>query len=215
MVKKIFKIIVNTILMIVFLFGALAIISFLPITGNIKLLTVMSGSMEPKIKIGSLVVVKPESEYGIGDIVTRNTGDKNITITHRIVEMRTDNGKTIFRTKGDINSIADNEETTPDKIVGKVIFNIPHIGYPIGYAKTTPGLILIVVIPAVIIVYEELRKISSELALMRKRKKTNQMDLTEKKIEKAEIKLDHPALTFPEKRFAPGAERSPVKRKIV
>jgi signal peptidase len=161
--KKAFNIILNTILVIIFSFGILVIFSFLPITGNIKLLSVLSGSMEPKIHTGSLIFIKPAGEYNVGDVVTRITEEKNVTITHRIIEKETVNGKTIFNTKGDANNVADNEKVYSEMIIGKVMINIPYLGYVVNFAKTTQGMILIIIIPAVIIVYEEILLIVKEI----------------------------------------------------
>lgn len=169
--KKIFKIVVNTILVIIFSFGLLVIFTFLPITGNIKLLTVLSGSMEPRINTGSLIFIKPVGEYNVGDIVTKTTEEKNVTITHRIIEKETVDGKIFFQTKGDANNVADNEKTPAEMIVGKVFFNIPYLGYVVNFAKTTQGLIFIVIIPAVIIVYEEILKIKKEIVRIAREKK--------------------------------------------
>ena len=47
-------------------------------------------------------------------------------------------------------------------IIGKKIAAVPYLGFPISYAKTTPGLILLVIIPAVIIIYDEMQKIKKE-----------------------------------------------------
>jgi len=181
--KKVFKIIKNTLLALVILFGLLVVVSMLPMTGNIKLLTVLSGSMEPKIHIGSLIFIKPASEYNIGDVVTRQTDEENVTITHRIIEKKEVEGQTIFRTKGDANNAEDNVDVSQDKILGKVFLNIPYLGYPVGYAKTKEGLIIIVVIPATIIIYEEILKIKNEAVKIwkeKKEKKDSEQDDEEK-----------------------------------
>lgn len=169
--KKIFNFIVGIILVIIFSFGILVIFSFLPITGNIKILSVLSGSMEPQIHTGSLIFIKPEAEYNIGDVVTRITEEKNVTITHRIIEKEIVDGKTMFTTKGDANNVADNEKVPQEKIVGKVFLNIPYLGYAVNFAKTKQGLILIIIIPAVIIVYEEILKIKKEIVNLYNKKK--------------------------------------------
>jgi signal peptidase len=67
------------------LIAVLLIISVLPITGNFKVLTVLSGSMEPNIHTGSVVVVKPTKDYKIGDVITFGPYTKTQTpTTHRI-----------------------------------------------------------------------------------------------------------------------------------
>jgi len=160
---KIFKITVNTVLVLLVLLGVFVVFSFVPFPGNYKVFTVQSGSMEPTIHTGSLIFVKPEADYNIGDIVTRRTTDPKVTITHRIVSKEEVQGKIAFETKGDANNAPDGEKFTKDGIIGKEVFKLPYIGYPVGYAKTTPGLILLIIVPAVIIIYDEMNKIKDEI----------------------------------------------------
>lgn len=169
--KKIFNFIVGIILVIIFSFGVLVVFSMFPIAGNMKLLTVLSGSMEPQIHTGSLIFIKPASEYNVGDIVTKTTDEKDTTITHRIIEKEMIDGRAMFMTKGDANNVADNEKVSQEKIVGKVFLNIPYLGYAVNFAKTKQGLILIIIIPAVIIVYEEILKIKKEIVNLYNKKK--------------------------------------------
>lgn len=160
---KIFKITVNTILVLLVLLGVFVVFSFIPFPGNYKVFTVMSGSMTPAIKTGSLVFVKPLGDYGVGDVVTRRTTDPKVTITHRIVSKEEIQGQIAFETKGDANDSPDGEKFTQEGIVGKVFATIPFLGYPVAYAKTTPGLILLIIVPAVIIIYDEMNKIKGEI----------------------------------------------------
>ena len=133
--------------------------SVLPIQGMYRLYTVQSGSMEPKLQTGSLVVVKPAAAYVVGDIITfSDSANSKNTTTHRIVGM---NG-TSFLTKGDANDSVDMNSVPETNVIGKVLFHIPYIGYPVGYAKTLPGLIILIVIPSTIIIWEELKKLKKE-----------------------------------------------------
>lgn len=162
-VGKIFKIAVNTILVLLVLLGIFVVFSFIPFPGNYKVFTVMSGSMAPAIGTGSIVFVKPMGDYNTGDVVTRRTTDPKVTITHRIVSKEEIQGQIAFETKGDANDSPDGEKFTKEGIVGKSIVTIPFLGYPVAYAKTTPGLILLIIIPAIIIIYDEMNKIKSEI----------------------------------------------------
>jgi signal peptidase I len=162
-IAKTFKIIINTILVLLVLLGIFVVFSFIPFPGNYKVFTVQSGSMEPTIHTGSLIFVKPEADYSVGDIITKRTDDPKITITHRIISREEVQGKIAFETKGDANQSVDGEKFTKDGIIGKMIAKIPYLGYPVGYAKTTPGLILLIIIPAVIIIYDEMNKIKDEI----------------------------------------------------
>jgi len=171
MISKIFKIIVNAVLVVLILIAILVVFSFVSFPGNYKVFTVQSGSMEPAIKTGSLIFVKPMSGYNVGDIITRRTTDPKVTITHRIFSKVDINGQTAFETKGDANDGPDGEKFTADGIIGRVLLIIPYLGYPVSFAKTTQGLILIVIIPAVIIIYDEMNKIKGEVRLLAERKK--------------------------------------------
>lgn len=139
------------------------------IPGGYKLFTVQSGSMEPVIKIGSVVVIQPKEDYQRKDIITFKT--EEATTTHRIVEIRQKDNKIIYITKGDANDSVDSKLVNKDLVLGKVVLAIPFLGYPVSFAKTMEGLIVLVIIPAVIIIYDELRKIKKEIVKMKSKEK--------------------------------------------
>jgi signal peptidase I len=193
MIGKIFKIILNTILGILIFIGVLVVFSFLKIPGNYKIYTVQSGSMEPAIHTGSLIFVKPLDGYKKGDIVTRTTKDGKATVTHRIIEEIEEKGEVYFKTKGDANDGEDSEKVFEKEIIGKSFLAVPLLGYPVSYAKTPAGLILIIIIPAVIIIYDEAQKIKKEILKKidyRKRiKKREENNLVEEKNEETQEKI--------------------------
>jgi signal peptidase len=170
MLRKIFKIIINLVVVALLMIGLLSIVSISKI-GDFRLFIVQSGSMEPAIKVGSLIFTKSNSEYEEGDIVTRKIEDEKETITHRIVE-KLENGN--FITKGDANNTEDKEEVQKEDIVGKTYLIVPYLGYPVAYAQTSQGFIFLIVIPATIFIYEELRKIKKEIAKKFKKKTDNE-----------------------------------------
>ncbi|HAV11558.1 MAG TPA: signal peptidase I [Candidatus Moranbacteria bacterium] len=172
MLKKILKISITTLLFTFIAIGILVVFSALPITGNLKVFTVQSGSMEPAIKTGSLIFIKPSPSYGIGDIVTKKVSGSKTTVTHRITEEMTKDGKTYFRTKGDANEGVDMELTPLSDVIGKTILTVPYLGYPVSFARTTQGTILLVIIPATIIIYEEISKIRYEIQKKARYKKS-------------------------------------------
>lgn len=98
-------------------------------------LVVMSGSMEPAIYPGDVVVIREQaaSSYKVGDVVTYLAG--SMAFTHRIISE--ENG--VFTLKGDNNNVAD-EFLTADKFEGKMIFHIPKIGVAIVFFKSPPGM---------------------------------------------------------------------------
>ncbi|TSC88186.1 MAG: signal peptidase, endoplasmic reticulum-type [Microgenomates group bacterium Gr01-1014_16] len=119
---------------------------------------VSSGSMAPAIQTGSVVFVAPKSDYGVGDIVTYKSGSKTTT-THRIVAQDGDK----IKLAGDANNAPDPGIISADKIIGTVSFTIPYIGYIAAFAKTPRGFILLVIVPATIIIYEEIKSLFSEI----------------------------------------------------
>lgn len=97
---------------------------------------VLSGSMEPTMKTGSVAFVKPVDASLVrkGDVVTfQNPDAKGMLITHRVVKVeRTDEG-TIYRTKGDANSTEDPWRLKAAGTVGRLEFDVPYLGYAIVY----------------------------------------------------------------------------------
>jgi len=161
---KISKIISNLTSAIIIVVAVLILISVFPVTGDHKILVVKSGSMEPAIHTGSVVFVSPQEEYKINDIITfAGRGGEENSITHRVVEIEDANGKKSFVTKGDANNAEDENKITPDKIIGKVLFSVPYAGYLVVAAKQPLGFTLLIIIPAGLIIIEEIGKIRKEL----------------------------------------------------
>jgi len=160
---KIFNVICNALLVIVIILALLLIISVFPIPGNYKVLMVLSGSMEPVIKTGSIVAVKPSEDYKIDDIITFYSFKSETPVTHRIVDIKEGNNKVLYKVKGDANEESDWEEVSKEDVVGKVLFSVPFLGYVINFLQQPIGFALIVLIPAIIIIYEEVTKIKREI----------------------------------------------------
>ena len=115
---------------------------------------VVTGSMEPCLKVGSLVVtrpVKPET-IEIGDIITFKPATKNeIPMTHRVNDIKI-NSPLSFITKGDANDRPDPGSVPARNVVGKICFHLPYAGYVTEYLKTTPGFVLGLVVPALAVI---------------------------------------------------------------
>jgi signal peptidase len=177
------------------------IFSFLPLKNNYKFLVVKSGSMEPQIHTGSLIFIKPASEYNVGDVITRQTDEVGKTITHRISDIEKKDNHLIYKTKGDANTVGDGVDVESDSILGKVFFDIPYIGYLVNFIKTTEGIILFVVIPTTIIVYEEILKIKKEIFNLYNKKKVKKEESYQEmseEIDKIEFRYaDNPPIERP------------------
>ncbi len=168
--KIFFKIVYYLFLTAIGLVAILLLVSATNIPGNFKALTVLSGSMEPAIKTGSVVVIKSSADYKIGDIITFGPMSKTkVPTTHRIVDIKEDNGQQIFITKGDANNAPDAKETAKSEIIGKVLFDLPYLGFAVDVARKPVGFIFIIAIPAAIIVFDEIVKITKEIKRMRRK----------------------------------------------
>lgn len=169
--KKIFKFIYYLIIVLISVVALLLIISILPLTGNFKVLAVLSGSMEPTIHTGSVVLVKPAGDYKIGEIITFGPYTKTkAPTTHRIYEIKVVEGNPVYITKGDANNAPDQREIQKKDVLGKVLLSVPFAGYALNFAKKPVGFMLIIIIPAAAIIFDEVRKIYAEIK--KKKEKT-------------------------------------------
>lgn len=133
-------------------------------SGVLRPLIVMSGSMEPIMCPGDMTIVKetkPE-DIAVGDILAFKDplGDDSVLITHRVLRVSGEGEKLTFETKGDA---AENPDIFPvegSDVVGKVIFNLPYLGYLFYYGQTPVVFFALVAIPAVLITSNEVRNIS-------------------------------------------------------
>ena len=161
---KIFKIIYYIFLAFIGAIALLLIVSVFPITGNYKLMIVQSGSMTPAIKMGSVVVAKPAENYQIGDVITFGPYTRTqAPTTHRIYDIKVTDGNPVYITKGDANNAPDQREITKRDIVGKVLFSIPYLGYAVDFAKRPLGFSLIIIVPAALIIIDEIKNIYGEI----------------------------------------------------
>lgn len=100
---------------------------------------IYSGSMNPEIEIGDIVIIKETKtdEIKKGDIIEYIDSDLKVPIIHRVIEKNTEGQNPVFITKGDANNAADENPVLEQQIVGKKIFKIPKIGWiPITIKQT-------------------------------------------------------------------------------
>lgn len=98
---------------------------------------ILSGSMEPELSVGDLIIVGESESYLEGDVVVFQ--DKTSLIVHRIVEIEGDS----IITQGDANNGRD-EPITADAIKGKVLFHIDGAGNVVDFLRTPVGTLIIV-----------------------------------------------------------------------
>lgn len=96
--------------------------------GGFSMFRVATGSMEPEMPVGTLLISQKTeiSEIKVGDVVnfrSRDNGMLGMIITHRVVKMYEDaDGKIFLETKGDANKYADAKLADEENLIGKVIY---------------------------------------------------------------------------------------------
>jgi signal peptidase len=94
-------------------------------------LTVLTGSMTPKLPVGSVVIDRPvdPGTLHVGDIATYQKAPGVAEyITHRIVAINTHSDPVSFTFKGDANRGPDPTPVPATAIRGKVWFDVPYLG---------------------------------------------------------------------------------------
>lgn len=128
-----------------------------PSIGGFTPMVVLTESMEPNINSGDLVITTKEEPKNIkvGDIITffDPAGDGTSTTTHRVVEIKTEDGILMFYTKGDANNANDRLPVEQDAIIGKYHSKIPYVGNITMFLSTSNGLIVCVVIPMLLLFF--------------------------------------------------------------
>jgi signal peptidase len=133
---------------------------------------VLSGSMEPALKVGGAAITQPAEpeKIGEGDIITyRSPTQPDLIVCHRVVEV-IEVGTPAFKTQGDANEEADPYVVPAQSLEGKVVFHIPLLGYFAGFARTQMGFVVLLLIPGLVLIAGEIRTIWIELSKMEKEK---------------------------------------------
>jgi signal peptidase I len=130
----------------VFILVIIGGILFLKAVPGYGLYFVKSGSMEPTINVGDIVITGPADKIAAGDIITFENNES--VVTHRVVTVEGDQ----VTTKGDANKAADTSKTGVSQIKGRYLFKIPAVGYLTNLIGTRQGWFLVVIVPTIILV---------------------------------------------------------------
>jgi signal peptidase len=127
------------VLLVAGLTATFLLLAIVPRTGLYATYTVMSGSMEPSIPTGSVVVVAAEdpSRINVGDVITVTSEQPPYaTVTHRVTRILAAARGPGFKTKGDANSLEDPWQFAYSGAAGKVILSVPWLGYVLAFSTT-------------------------------------------------------------------------------
>lgn len=154
--KRVLGWVVNIIL--IWLLMIIVAIFLLPHFSGWRFDAVLSGSMEPALPVGGVVFIKPAqpADIGIGDIIAYRLGEW--LTSHRVIDI-VSSSEPSFITKGDANEDADLSPVPASSVVGKVIFDVPYLGYLAAFVKTRLGFLLTILLPGLAIIGLELKNI--------------------------------------------------------
>ena len=133
------------------------------VAGTLPLI-VLTDSMYPEIESGDLIICHTEEPENIqvGDVISffDPAGNGSSIVTHRVVEVTEQNGEIAWRTKGDNNNTEDRMPVVASKLVAVYEgTRLAGFGNVALFMQSTPGLIICVVCPILLLVgYDMLRR---------------------------------------------------------
>lgn len=110
-----------------------------------KFFTVMTGSMQPSIMVGDLVIAKelPPEQINVGDVITFKSQNSGNITTHRVKEVIKDGAGIKYITQGDANNVQDQNPVESKAVIGKVVKCIPKVGTIMSWMKSHLSLIIV------------------------------------------------------------------------
>lgn len=168
MIKILFKWLINVFIFLIVLFAGVSLVSSLNSSGSggesrsilgLKFMIVLSDSMSPALRAGDLIIChdKKIDSIKVGDIITYSMDD--FYVTHRVAEKISDGGRIFLKTRGDANNTIDPVTVGAGQLIGAFALRIPYGGYVINFFRSAAGLILILIAPASLFIYGEIKTI--------------------------------------------------------
>ena len=113
---------------------------------------VRSGSMNPALEVGDLVVTRrvDPSEIEPGDVITLDTGSRAV-LTHRVVAVQDTDDGPVFTTRGDANATPDPVAARADQLHGRVDWRAPLLGFVLAMIAMPMGILALVSIAAALL----------------------------------------------------------------
>ena len=170
--KKVLSFIGNLIFVLLLVLAVLSVASNLQARRNPSKLqnifgytamSILTGSMQPVLMPGDMIVVKATEPKAIKaqDIITYKEGD--ILITHRVMDVAATNEQLSFITKGDANNVEDPRPILAEHVVGVMALRIPFAGYAAKHMRSVFGFIILILLPVAWAVTKLMKTIVSEL----------------------------------------------------
>ncbi len=138
---------------------------------------VLSGSMEPRIHVGSVIFDRPIGNVNalkVGDVITfkapnQEYGANELIITHRIHKIVEQKGQLLFQTKGDANNAPDPSLVPASSVIAQYDnFTIPYLGYYLNFTKTKLGVALLLILPGALLIISTMVGLFREISRLQK-----------------------------------------------
>ncbi|MFY9585948.1 MAG: signal peptidase I [Actinomycetota bacterium] len=145
--------------------------TFVPTFFGLETMIVASGSMGRTMPVGSVALTREADvrSIGVGDVITfRHRGTEGTT-THRVVAVKEEAGQLLFTTRGDANRSVDPEPVVASERIHRVEYVVPEVGYVVRYARSSLGVLLLIVLPVAGLALDRKRS--------RKKKRPSSVDL--------------------------------------
>ncbi len=129
-------------------FMALVVARVVPAVTGVPTFVVSGGSMDPIIRIGSVVIDEPVAvgKLAVGEVVSLKVGPQQAVFTHRITRIVERDGSVWIETKGDANRTIDPSLVPASAVIGRVAFSVPLLGYVVQMLGTLSGLGLLLML---------------------------------------------------------------------
>ena len=135
----------------------------LPILGlalGYKTMIVAGGSMEPFASVGDAIVLRVGTGgIGPGDVISFTPLQSSGVVTHRVLKELRIEGIVYYQTQGDANATPDPNLVPSANVLGTVVGRVPNLGVFYAFATSVLGRLVLVVVPALVIGWGELREL--------------------------------------------------------
>jgi signal peptidase len=155
----------NTILVLLVIFLLFVLVA--PLAFSSRVAIVQSGSMGKALPTGALAATTPIAPkmIKVGDIITFTPyWQKEVTMSHRVVEVLTQDGRLFFVTKGDANENPDSWIVPEEYVTGRVMFHVPRLGYvadaALKHTRSWLGFAVLVALPSILLIGSTIRGVS-------------------------------------------------------
>lgn len=148
--------------------------------GGYSTFRVATGSMEPTIMTGALLICEDEEIENIelNDIICFKSANQSMNgavITHRVIDIKTVHGITRLTTRGDANSVEDGLYVTADNLIGKVVWysgSQNFLAKALSFMNGSIGFLSCIVFPVLIVcilvMRESMISINREMAELKR-----------------------------------------------